>query len=200
MKWGVSVLCALIKDAQVRGWGQQRGRIRTTPLPSLNPRQGLSNRGGQEVHPGVPAPPSPRLGLPSGPESQRRLPGAGGEKMRPPLWSVRPARCSAGEPPARMVMVGPGPGSHRRLRLGQGQVAPAPGEGPPGGQGPPPSTPAPRDVFTVHEDLSCALALPSSFPGGEMKGPGSLERAKPMKGKPFCIPVWKLLEQFGQTS
>lgn len=73
-------------------------------------------------------------------------------------------------------MVGPGPGSRRYPGLGQGLVAPAPGEGLPGRQACSPSTPASRDLFTVHEDFSCTLALPSSpFPGGEIKDPGSLE-------------------------
>ncbi|KAH0519676.1 FANCD2 opposite strand protein [Microtus ochrogaster] len=69
-----------------------------------------------------------------------------------------------------MVMVGPGPGSHRCPGLGQGHVAPAPREGLPGRQACSPSTPAARDVFSVHEDFSCTLALPSPFPGLSMAG------------------------------
>ncbi|XP_015843667.3 FANCD2 opposite strand protein isoform X1 [Peromyscus maniculatus bairdii] len=69
-----------------------------------------------------------------------------------------------------MVMVGPGPGSHRCPGLGQGRVAPASGEGLGGGQACSPSTPAARDLFTVPEDFSCTLALPSPFPGLSMAG------------------------------
>lgn len=95
--------------------------------------------------------------------------------MRLLLWSVQSAWSSVGELPAQMVMVGPGPGSHRCPGLGQGHVAPAPREGLPGRQACSPSTPAARDVFSVLEDFSCTLALPSPFPGGEIEDPGSLE-------------------------
>lgn len=90
-------------------------------------------------------------------------------------WSLQSEWSLVGEPPARMVMVGPGPGSQHCPGLGQGRVAPAQGEGLPGRQACSPSTPASRDLFTVHEDYSCTLALPSPFPGGEIEDPGSLE-------------------------
>lgn len=98
------------------------------------------------------------------------------------LWSVWPWS-SAGELPARMV--GPGLGSHRHLHLfSQSPLAPArPGVGTlreqacfPTGTGSSPqqqAASAPR--IAVYKDLSGTLTLPSSFPGGDIGGPGSLE-------------------------
>lgn len=82
-------------------------------------------------------------------------------------------------------MVGPGLGSHRQLHLfSQSPLAPArPGVGDSQGTSlfsgwdrklpPQQAASAPRSA--VYKDLSGTLTLPSSFPGGDIGGPGFLD-------------------------